>query len=174
MITEPLSFSGTLTLQDSLDLNRYHFRCVLRWPIRLLMAVFSLLIATVVVFVGIKAGFSGFSFFVLALCSYYPFGWLLHHRLAVSWRYRRHRDQFIEHTATFTNDDISTSSVHTDLRLNWDRLASVVSTPRGLLFLVPPHTVWFWLPQRLFNGNNHKETILELATEHKIPIRRMA
>ena len=173
MITDPISFTGTMTFQEWIDFNRYYFRCVLRWPFRLLMAVVSLLIGSVMVFVGIKGGFTLFSFFIFALCAYYPFGWLLHHRLRVYWRYRRHREQFVEQTVTFTNDDVSTSSVHTDVRLNWSLLASVVSTPRGLLFIIQPHAAWFWLPQRLFDGNNDKETILELAAEHKIQIRRM-
>lgn len=60
-----------------------------------------------------------------------------------------------------------------DIRLNWDRLDSIAATPRGLLFLMPPHGALFWLPQRLFEDNNHRQTILELATEHKIPFRRM-
>jgi len=174
VITKPLSFTGTLSLQDSLDLNRYHFRCVLRWPIRVLLAVFSLFIASLVVFLGMKIGFTAFSFFILLLCAYFPAGWLLHRHFAVSWQYRRHRDKFIEHTVVFTNDDITTLSVHTDVRLNWDRLAFIVSTPHGLLFVISPHAAWFWLPQRLFDGNNYKDTILELATEHKIAIRRMA
>ncbi len=84
VITEPLSFTGTLTLQDWLDLNRYHFRCVLRWPIRLLMAVVSLLNAALIIVAGTQTHFRTFSFFALALCAYFPFGWLLHHhRLAV-------------------------------------------------------------------------------------------
>ncbi len=174
MITDPISFTGRLTLEDTLDLNRFHFRCVLRRSIRLVLGVFSLLIAAAIIFAGIKSHFTVFSFLVLALCAYYPFGWLIHHRLAVAWRYRRHPDQFIDSTVTFTNESVSIANVHMDMRLNWDRLSAIVSTPRGLLFLAPPHAALFWLPQRLFDGNNHKDSIIELATEHKIPIRRMA
>ena len=152
----------------------YHFRCVLRRSIRVLMGVFSLLIATAVIFAGIKTHFTVFLFTVLALCAYYPFGWLIHHRLAVVRRYRRHPEHYIESTVTFTNESVSISNVHMDMRLNWDRLSAIVSTPRGLLVLAPPHTALCWLPQRLFYGNNDREALLELAKEHKVLIRQMA
>ncbi|HSI12568.1 MAG TPA: hypothetical protein VK961_11010 [Chthoniobacter sp.] len=147
---------------------------MLRIWIRVLLGVFSLFIATLVIFLGMKMGFGAGSFLILALCAYFPFGWLLHRRWAVSWRYRHHRDQFIEHTVIITNDDVMVSSIHTDLRVNWDRLAFVVSTPHGLLFFIRPRAGWFWLPQRLFEDNQYKDAILELSTEHKIPIRHMS
>lgn len=148
MITEPLTFTGTLSLQDWLDLNCYHFRCVFRWPIRVLLAVFSLFIASLVIFLGKKIGFTAFSFFILALCVYFPFGWLLHRRLAATWRYQRQRDQFIEHTVIITNDDVMVSSVHTDVRLNWDRLSFIVSTPHG------PFGAW---PDKAQSGTDSKK-----------------
>ncbi len=60
------------------------------------------------------------------------------------------------------------------MRLNWDGLAAIISTSRGLLFIVPPHSAWFWLPQREFDGNNRKEQILDVAREHNVRIERMA
>ena len=173
MIAEPLSFTGTLSLQDTLDLHRYHFRYLLRWPIRILMAALSSLIAAIIILVGIKTQFKASFFCILALCAYYPFGWYLHRHLAVSRRYRRHPELFLETTVTFTNESVSTSNFRMDLRLNWDQLAAIIFTPLGLLILARPHTAWFWLPQRLFDGNTQKETIQELAEENKIPIRRM-
>ncbi len=174
MLAEPISFAGTLTLQDTLDLNRYHFRYVLGWPVRILMAVTSFFIAALVVWAARQAHFTVFIIFILVLCAYYPFGWLLHRRLAVVWRFRRHPEHFIEHTVTITNDSLSTSSVRSDIRLNWDSLAALVSTPRGLLFLLPRHSIWFWLPHRLFQDNTCKDAILALAKEHKIVVRQMA
>jgi hypothetical protein len=60
------------------------------------------------------------------------------------------------------------------MRLNWDGLKAVISTSRSLLFIVPRHAAWFWLPQRLFDGNNQKEQILQTAREHNARIERMA
>jgi hypothetical protein len=174
MLTEPISFTGTLSLKDTLDLKHYHFRHVVDWPVRILMAAASALVGTIIVWAGRQGQFNPFMFFVLVLCAYFPFGWLLHRRLRAWLHYRRHSDQYIEHTATITNDSVSTSSVRADMRLNWDGLAAIISTSRGLLFIVPPHSVWFWLPQREFDGNSKKEQILEIAREHNVRIERMA
>jgi len=173
VITEPISFTGRLTLEDALDLSHFHFRFVLRRSIRVLLGGFSLLLAACVIFAGIKTHFTVIIIVVLALCAYFPFGWLIHHRLEAARRYRRYPEQIVESTVMFDNDFVFISNAHMDLRLNWDRLRAVVSTLRGLLFLVPPHSPLFWLPKRLFDGSEHREAILELAAEHKIPIRRM-
>jgi hypothetical protein len=122
----------------------------------------------------VSKGISRSLFAVLAVFAYFPFGWLLHRRLAVSWRYRRHPELFVENTAAFDNDSVFVSNRHMDLRLDWDRLHSIVLTPRGLLFLLPPQRPLFWLPQRLFDGNNFKEQILDHAVKRKIKVCRMA
>src|SRR5262249_50851573 len=150
---------------------RFRSRYVVRWPLRLLFTAFSLLIAFFVIWAGIETRFTLASFVVLALCAYFPIGLYFLNRLLVAWRYRRHPELIVEHTATFTTDSVLLSSVHADVRLNWDRLAAILTTPRGLLFLLPPYTAWFWLPQRLFEGNSKKDHILNLASEHKVRIK---
>jgi hypothetical protein len=174
VLTAQISFTGTLSLKDALDLNHYYFRYVVDWPVRILMAATSLAIAALLVVVVGPAHFTAFIIFVFVLCAYFPFGWLLHHRFGVWWRYRRHPEQYIEHTATITNESVATSSVRADLRLTWDGVKAIVASPRGLLFIVPPHSAWFWLPQREFDGNTKKEQILETAREHNVRIERMA
>jgi hypothetical protein len=171
---EPISFTGTLSLKDAVNLNHYLFRYIVDWPVRILMAATSAIVATLIIWAGREGHFTFFMFVVLLLCAYFPFGWILHRRFAVWWYYRRHSDQYIEHTVTITNDSISTSSTRADMRLNWDGLKAIISTGRGLLFIVPRHSAWFWLPQRLFDNNSKKEQILEVAREHNVRIERMA
>ena len=93
--------------------------------------------------------------------------------LAIRRRYRRHRDKFVEHTASFTDDSVRLASAKSEARITWDLLGFVVATPRGLLFGFLPHAVWFWLPQRLFEGNAQREILLALAARHRVPIREM-
>ena len=174
MPTNPLSFTGTLTLNDALDLDHYLFRYMVDWPVRILMAVISALIAALFIFVVRLQNLTFTLWLILLLCAYCPFGWILHRRVKVWWSYRRHRDQYIEHTATITNESISISSTRADVRLNWDSLKAIVMSPRGLLFIVPPHSAWFWLPQREFEGNAKKEQILEIAHKHRVRVERMA
>jgi hypothetical protein len=174
VLTEPLTFTGTLSLKDALDLDHYLFRYTVDWPIRILMAVISASIAALFIFVVGLQNLTFTLWVILLLCIYCPFGWILHRRVRVWWYYRRHRDQYNEHTVTITNDSISTSSTRADMRLNWDGVKAVVTSPRGLLFIVPPHSAWFWLPQREFDGNTKREQIIEGAREHNIRIERMA
>ena len=124
------------------------------------MGVFSLLIASLIIFLGLKIRFTPFLIGVFALCVYFPFSWLFLRRFTVARYYRRHASQYVECTATFTNKDVAVSSVHMDIRLNWDRLSFVGSTSRGLLFVVLPYQASFWLPDRIFVGSEYKAAIL--------------
>ncbi len=126
VLTEPIAFTGTLSRKDAFDLSRYHFRYVVGWPVRILMATTSLCIAVLLTVAVGPSHFTVFIVSVLAMCAYFPFGWLLHRRISVWWHYRRHRAQYIEHTVTVTNDSISTSSVRADMRLNWDGLKAII------------------------------------------------
>jgi hypothetical protein len=110
VLAEPLSFAGTLTLKDTLGFNHYLFRYIVDWPVRIRMAFMSAPIATVLIFAVRPGNFTLTIWIILFLCVYFPLGWILHRRLAVWRHYRRHRDQYIEHTVTITNDSISTSS----------------------------------------------------------------
>lgn len=173
MITQPISFTGRLSLQDALDIHRYHSRVVYGFGVRALVAVVAILIAALIVVAEMRSHFAFGSYVTLAGCAFFSCGWWPVARLDIRWRYHRHRDKYIDHTVTFTNESISTSSAVADIRLDWKQLAAVVVTPRGLLFFVPPHGVWIWLPQREFEGNSHKDEIVTLATEHHVEIRRM-
>jgi hypothetical protein len=138
------------------------------------MAVTSGMIAALLILVVRLGNLSFTLWIILFLCAYFPFGWILHRRLAAWWYYRQHPDQYIEHTVTITNKSVSTSSTRADARLNWDGLKAIISTSRGLLFIVPRHSAWFWLPQREFDGNTKKEQILDVAKEHNVRIEHMA
>lgn len=174
MTAEPITFTGTLTLQDALDLNHYHWRTMLRRPFRWLIAGFSLLIASVCLWAASQTGFHFSMVLILALCLYFPFGWLLERRLTVVYRYKRHPEHYIENTVSFTPDSIALSNRNMDLRLAWNQLRAIITTPRGILFLLPPHNPLFWLPNRLFVDNEFRSQIMDLALTHSVNVQEMA
>lgn len=174
MSTEPISFTGKLSQPDFVDIHSICFRVMIRFSIRCVLAVLSAAIAAFIIVNGIQRHFVLTSYILLVVCAYFPFGWWILGRMAVNRRYWRVRDKLVDNTVTFTNESVFLNSTATDVRLNWDQLEFVVLTPRSLLFFVQPRQVWFWLPQRLFEGNTYKDSIITLLNEHKIQIRRMA
>jgi len=173
--TKALSFTGTLTLQDTLDLHHYRSLLVVRRSIRWLLAIFSLLIIAVVLVAGVHSHFGWPSYVILAVFVYFLFSCFgLDGRLRVARHYRRHPDQYVESTVALSEDSVSVANVNFDMRLRWKQLRTVVSTRRGLLFLLPPQQPLCWLPQRLFEGNTKKEQILDLARQHNVPVKELA
>ena len=170
----PSSFTGKLSLQDALDLHHYLWRAKVRRPFRWTVNVFSLLIALLCIWSVVVAGFSSVIIPILLLCLYFPLGWIFERRFLVARRYRRHPEHYIESTVSFTADAVSVHNANLQMRLGWNQLRSVIDTPRGLLVLTPPHNPLCWLPNRLFDGNDARESILALASSHNVPITRMA
>jgi len=172
--TDRLSFTGRLTLQDTLDLNHYRSLFVVRRTIRWFVGISFALIGIVVIVAGLYSHFTWPAFIVLAVCAYFSVGWLFHERFLVTQRYRRHPEHYVESTVTLTEDSVLVSNINFDMRLNWNQLRSVLCTRRGLLFLLPPYQPLCWLPQRLFEDNDKKGQIIELARTHNVQVKQMA
>src|SRR2546423_721742 len=96
--TEPLSFTGTLTLQDALDLHHYRSLLIVRRPVRWLLGIFSLAMISLILVAGFFSHFTWSSFIVLAVLLYCPFGWFWLERWQVARNYRKHPEQYVEST----------------------------------------------------------------------------
>ena len=173
MTSEPLSFTGKLTLQDAVDLHHYRSLLIVRRSIRWLVAGVSLSIIALVVFAGLHSHFTWPLYVIIAFFVYLPLTFFLD-RLRVALYYRRHPDKYVESTVALEDDAISVENINFQMRLRWSQLRSVVSTRRGLLFVLPPHQPLCWLPQRLFETNSKKEQILGLARKHDVPVKQLA
>jgi hypothetical protein len=52
----------------------------------------------------------------------------------------------------------------------WATIGVVCDTPEGLMFCDHANDCFFWLPQRLFEGNDLREQILELVVSRGVNI----
>ena len=171
--SEPLSFTGKLTLQDALDLHHYRSLLIVRRSVRWLLTGVSLFIITLVVFAGVASHFTWPLYGIIAFFVYLPLIFFFD-RIRVAWYYRRHPDKYVESTVALEDDAISVQNINVQMRLGWSQLCSVVSTRRGLLFVLPPHQPLCWLPQRLFETNTKKEQIFDLARKHNVAVKQLA
>jgi len=171
----PLSFTGKLSLQDTLDLHYYRSLLVVRRSIRWLLAIFSVAIIAIVLVAGLHGHFTWPSYVILAVFVYFLFSCFgLDERLRLARHYRRHPDQYVESTVVLSEESVCVANVNFDVRLAWKELRTVVSTQRGLLFVLPRQQALCWLPQRLFEGNTEKEQVLQLARQHNVPVKELA
>ena len=154
-------------------MQHYHSFLIIRRSVRWLISATALFIAILCLLAASSSGFTPAYVVIIACCSFFAFGWPFLDRLGIMWRYRHNPEQFVETTVTIAPDVIALSNQNMDLRLPWHQLRSILDTPRGLLFVYPPHRPLFWLPNRLFEGNVYKHTIFDLATRNCVPIRRV-
>ena len=171
MDTPPISFTGTLTLQDALDLNRYRARCVLRRSMRWLITGFAALLAATIIFLIAHHQFNAQLIVILFLCGYVCWGVWYQRDFAVRRQYRQHHEYYIENTVTVDENNLSITNANMDMRLAWKKVIFLLDTPRGLMFTLPNVQVLCWLPQRLFEGNNSKEAVIRHAQKNNVPVR---
>lgn len=185
MITEPFSFTGRLSLEDVLDLHRYHSRFVLRPGLRNFACVFAFLFAalpvTVLIYNGVFPKFDQATLTILVVivaALYFPAQWLFLDRLWIRRNYKIQSESYPKSSVTFTQETITVTVANglSEVGLAWGKLAALANTPRGLLFLLREdydYHVWFWLPDSVFEGNESKVSILKTASEYHVPIRVM-
>ena len=173
MATQSISFTGKLSLDETLDMHRYRSLCALRPSFRWFMGLFSALIAALLVGVIIHGKGTLQLWVILFLCAYFPVGWWYERRLMVRWQYRRHPEYYIENTFTVDENNVSLCNANMDMRLAWNQIAFLLDTPRGLMFMLPQIRVLCWLPQRLFEGNDFKEAVVGYANKNNVPVRTM-
>lgn len=169
----PITFTGNPSLQDVLDLVRYRSLCQVRPAIRWLIGVLSFLIAASIVLVWYLGHFTATIPLILVLCAYFPIGWWYHAFWVARRHYRKQPEIYVNNTVTIDKASVSISSVGMELRLAWKHIDFLLDTPEGLMFVLPNVRVLCWLPQRLFQGNDHKAAILTYATGNNIPVRSM-
>jgi hypothetical protein len=116
--TQPVSFTGALTLQDALDLHHYRELCLIRPTIRIAIAVLSVTILLGAVFSHYRAGPSAPALFLIAICACCPFGMNALSRLQIRRRFATHPEQFIESTVTISRDAVEVHNQKMDLRLS--------------------------------------------------------
>lgn len=173
MESQSVSFTGRLTLQDTLDLHRYRSLCILRPVFRWLIGILTVVLATMCLAVIVFGKGTIPLWIILGLCVYVLVGWRYERRLAVRRQYRRHPEYFIENTVTVDEANVSISNANMELRLAWSRVAFLLDTPRGLLFMLPQMQALCWLPRRLFENNDYLDGIKKRAALNKVLIRRM-
>lgn len=171
MENQPISFTGTLTLQDALDLHHYRGLCVLRLAFRWLIGIVAFVLAAICVTVIVFGKGNVLLWIILGLCTYFLVGWRYERRWAVRRQYRLHPEYFIESTVTVDEANVSVSNANMNLRLAWNQVAFLLVTPRGLLFMLPQMRPLCWLPIRLFEGNNCEEEVVAYAEKNQVAVK---
>jgi hypothetical protein len=157
-----VTFTGKLTMQDAINLHWYRERCLIRPGIRFSMNLLAVGLVCGAGFSFLHAGINTPGIFLIAV-SICILGNGVMNRWFLQKRYKRNPDDFVETTVSISPVEIHLNNKNIDMTLPWTQVASVCDTPKGLLFLVRDSAPLCWLPQRLFEGNQSKEQILQYA-----------
>ena len=152
-------------------MDKYRALCVVRPALRWFVGTFSALLAATILFLFVHHIFNPPLLVILLLCAYIPVGAWYHRMYAIRRHYRRHPELYLECMVACDEWTISVSNANAASRLRWNLVSFLLETRRGLMFMLPQMRVLCWLPQRLFEGNDHKRTIIGYALANKIPVR---
>jgi len=172
-VSAPLVFQGRLNLEDVTQIQRYHGRVLLRRPLRWLAGLFATALAALCAGAMFVTGPHPVSIAVIV-----AWFWLILLPWERRWwarrHYRRHPEEYLETRVTLTEDWICVDNEAQRSEFQWKLVGLVCDTPKGLLFCDRTFRALFWLPARLFEGNQLREDVLGLAAQNDATIRRLS
>jgi hypothetical protein len=173
-VAAPLSFQGRLTLEDVENIQRYHSLLRISKPVRWLWKGFAFFFAGICILNMVinQYFFVNGSILIVLLFFVFVVPWDL--RRQVKNNYRKHQDKYLETRVILTPDRIYVENSSHRHDFIWGQLAMICDTPEGLMFCDAANNVQFWLPQRLFEGNDLRDQVLELAESNGVRVRMMS
>jgi len=167
-------FQGRSNIEDVGFIRRYEDLLRIGKPVRLAIGLF-VVIVSILGFVGI--GVQGAHPVVIGIlvALFYLVFILPRDRVWAARRfYRRHADSYNESRVMLTPDWVHLENVTHRSDYSWSLLGLVCDTPEGLMFCNQANQCLFWLPQRLFEGNDLRERILELVASKDVLIQKLS
>lgn len=176
---QEISFSNQSTLEDALDLNRYYALYVFpRWSRRALAVLTPLVVLGAILLQirdtrGITPQWLFVAAWSVAALSLllYAILWFLPQLTAAA--YRRQPERSVEYRVSFSKDSVTLAAPDFSTRMPWRRIARLIDTPDGLMFLYSRYQPAMWLPARLFDGNDRKQRILDFAGSASVRVQAL-
>ena len=109
---------------------------------------------------------------VLIGWAYLLFGLPRERACQARWSYRRHAADCLETQITLSPDRLIVVNEAMRSEFEWQMVKLVADAPAGILFCSSARRALFWLPARLFVGNDLREQVLTLAASNGVAIQR--
>ena len=163
MCVEPITITGKLTRDEYLELHHYQSQRAIRPAIRILFATVSLSVLILIAYSTTRVAWNGVTIMLALTFLYFPFGAYAYNRFVIRRHFRKHGHTFPESKVSFTTEGLDFSNPSSEIHLKWEVLHELVQTDRGLVFFISPGVAWFYLPNRVFEGNDYRERTVALA-----------
>ena len=164
-----LSFTGSLTLDDQIALNRCATklsRTAVSGRVAIIGTLFFGLATVLIIARGYPSTLWGPAiglFFVTSM--YLPFV----QGLLVKEQFKKHPP--VEHTIELSEDKIAVRNANQQVNSTWSEVKEVWKTKYGYVFLSRYDTAWFFLPERLFSDTETKTKILTLLAASRTTVK---
>ncbi len=176
---DPLVFRCSLTEDDYVNKSRLVSNLVIRPAIRWLALGFWTFVATICLMSIAVAEHMPLEALLILLG--FPITWplavvalMLHPGWLARRYYRRNREHCLETKITITKDLVLIENIDHRIESRWNLCGAVIDHPTGLLFCSHRRQPLFWLPARLFEGNDLRDRALSLAAQNSVTVRHRA
>jgi hypothetical protein len=174
-VAAPLSFQGRLNIDDVAHIQRYRDLLQYSRPVRWVYAGLAVALSWVCIWALPLFGPIVFLLGILVVFFFYMALILPRERVWSARRfYRQHQESYLESRVILTPERVYIENAMHRHDFIWGLLALICDTPEGLMFCAAGNQVYFWLPQRLFEGNELRRQVLQLAEINKVRVQRLS
>jgi hypothetical protein len=179
---EPLIFRCRLTEADAVDIVRCHDLLTVRRSIRRIVVGFATSLAAISLgaiivrrYLSLETPLSAqvVAIVVLIGWAYLLCGLPLERAWQARWSYRRRAADYLETQVTLSLDGLIVANEAGRSEFQWRLVTLIAETRAGMLFCNSTRQPLFWLPTRLFVGNQLRGQVLTLAESNGVPVHRL-
>ena len=169
-----LTFIGTLSLQETLDMDRYRLNYVFRPLYRCLLYFMAGFFLIMGIFRLIYYEFSFFPVLLLFGSLYALFGWRIERKYRIKKEFKKYEHDDRPTTVRLNEENIYMKNKLMEATFEWDVIKTLINAPGGILIQITRHQNLFYLPSYLFKNNNKRQKIIKLFELKKIPIKTIS
>lgn len=168
---EPLVFKVRLTENDVVLISHYVGLCGLSRAVRWTVAIALAACAIGLFWLAFELKSDSFPINYLVIVAivliFGSFG-IATAPIFIRWetrrQYRKRSGEYLETQVTLTPEKASIETEKSKADYQWDLFKTLIVTSEGLLFCFTQLQPVFWLPKRLFENNDLRDRVIEVAT----------
>ena len=155
------TFVWTLTLQETLEENRYRLRYVFRPLYRSLLNIIAIFFLILGIYRLIYFDFSFFPVLLIIGSLYAIIGWRIEINYRIKRQFKKYENEDRETIVRLNDETVYLKNELMETRFDWKVIKCVVNGPRGILVQVNNHQNLFYLPYHLIKDEKFRCELID-------------
>lgn len=164
-------FVGTLSLQETLEMDKYRLRVMFRPLYRWLLNMIALFLLIMGIYRLVTFEFSFFPVAIVLGAIYGMVGWKIERQYRIKKRFKKDEHEDRETIIRLNKETVYIKNELMETSFDWNVIKRVIKGPAGILVQVTNYQNLFFLPSHYYETNKKQDRLMKLFQTKDIPIK---